>query len=307
LNGQAFVVAWYRFRATFGRRRGRYVALVLLIASLGGLAMSAVAGARRTQSSFPAFMTNTNPSDLQIGDLAGAAGVASSDSILATLAALPHVKRIASWGTPNILLLNADGSPAAASTNPDATAVFTVLSPNGLYIDQDRVTVMQGRMLDPNSADEVVMSAAASRILGVQLGQVTHVGFYTADQTALAGYGTTSVPPLFALDVELVGIVAFNNEVVQDDIDQLPTYVLLSPAVVDRLTECCDPSGSFIGLQLDHGASDVAAVEAEIGQALPSVRVTSITSVQVAKAERAIEPSRSLSARSARSPHWRHC
>jgi hypothetical protein len=134
VKGRALAVAWFRLRVTFGRRWGGYLALVLLIGSLGGLAMGAVAGARRTQSSFPAFMANTNPSDLQVGDLAigGAAGVASSDSLLPTLAALPHVKRVASWGTPNILLLNPDGSPAAASTNPDATGVFTVLSPDGL-------------------------------------------------------------------------------------------------------------------------------------------------------------------------------
>jgi len=54
----ALRVAAYRFRATFGRRWGGYLALVLLIGLVGGLAMGAVAGARRTQSSFPVLFAH---------------------------------------------------------------------------------------------------------------------------------------------------------------------------------------------------------------------------------------------------------
>ena len=42
---QVFRVAWYRFRATFGRQWGGYLSIVVLIGLLGGLAMGAVAGA----------------------------------------------------------------------------------------------------------------------------------------------------------------------------------------------------------------------------------------------------------------------
>ena len=55
-------LALYRFRATFGRRRGGYLALVLLVGLMGGVAMGAVAGARRTQSAFPVYLASTNPS-----------------------------------------------------------------------------------------------------------------------------------------------------------------------------------------------------------------------------------------------------
>jgi hypothetical protein len=43
-------VAVYRFRATFGRRWPGYATIILLIGLVGGLAMGAIAGARRTQS-----------------------------------------------------------------------------------------------------------------------------------------------------------------------------------------------------------------------------------------------------------------
>jgi hypothetical protein len=48
--------AGYRFRACFRARWGGYVALVMLIGVVGGVAMAAVAGGRRTQSSFPAYL-----------------------------------------------------------------------------------------------------------------------------------------------------------------------------------------------------------------------------------------------------------
>ena len=59
-------VAWFRFRATFTREWTGYLALVLLIGLVGGLALGVLAGARRTQSSYPAFLRSTNPSDLSI-------------------------------------------------------------------------------------------------------------------------------------------------------------------------------------------------------------------------------------------------
>ena len=50
VNGQVLGVARYRFRATFGRRRGSYLTVVLLVGLVGGLAMGALSAARRTQS-----------------------------------------------------------------------------------------------------------------------------------------------------------------------------------------------------------------------------------------------------------------
>ena len=45
VSGQVMRVAWYRFTATFGRRRGGYVAIVLLIGLAGGIAMGSIAAA----------------------------------------------------------------------------------------------------------------------------------------------------------------------------------------------------------------------------------------------------------------------
>jgi hypothetical protein len=68
MNRTTVHVAWYRFRGTFRRRWAGYLAVVLLIALVGGAAMGSIAGARRTQSSYPRFLAGTNPSDLSVCD-----------------------------------------------------------------------------------------------------------------------------------------------------------------------------------------------------------------------------------------------
>ena len=62
----AWRVASYRFRATFARRRAGLLAIVVLIGLTGGIALGSLAGARRTQSSYPRFLASTNPSDLTV-------------------------------------------------------------------------------------------------------------------------------------------------------------------------------------------------------------------------------------------------
>ena len=64
MSGQNFRIGWYRFRATLARQLTSYLTVVLLIGLIGGVGMASLAGARRTQSSYPQFLASTNPSDL---------------------------------------------------------------------------------------------------------------------------------------------------------------------------------------------------------------------------------------------------
>jgi hypothetical protein len=63
---QTLRVASYRFRATFGRQWGSYVSLMFLIALVGGLSMASLAGARRTDSSYPIYAASTDPATTQV-------------------------------------------------------------------------------------------------------------------------------------------------------------------------------------------------------------------------------------------------
>jgi hypothetical protein len=99
VSGNVLGVAWYRFRATFARRGGSYLALVLLIGLVGGVGMGAIAAARRTQSSFSTFLASTNPPDLTVtiyGANANNAGSNPSHSPRLTreIARLPYVRAV---------------------------------------------------------------------------------------------------------------------------------------------------------------------------------------------------------------------
>src|ERR1700692_2814291 len=109
-------VAWYRFTTTFGRRWGGYIAVVLLIGLIGGIAMASVAAARRTQSSYPAFLASTNPSDLTMTVYSSGAGVAGP-SLTAEIARLPDVRHVDSLLVPTVVPLTSNGAPRLSTAN----------------------------------------------------------------------------------------------------------------------------------------------------------------------------------------------
>jgi hypothetical protein len=50
MTGQAARLAWYRFRATFRRRRAGYLGLAVVIGLTAGVAMGSTVAARRPYS-----------------------------------------------------------------------------------------------------------------------------------------------------------------------------------------------------------------------------------------------------------------
>ena len=71
-------------------------------------------------------------------------------------------------------------------------------------------------MAAPGRADEMVMTATAADLLGVHVGQVVPMGFYTEAQENLPNFGAPDLRPRLEADVRLVGTVVFDNSVVQD-------------------------------------------------------------------------------------------
>ena len=287
MSRPALRVAWYRFRATFGRRWGGYLALVLLVGLLGGLAMATVAAARRTQSSYSAFLASTNPSDLNLGtglyNPALGYNAGYDPRIVHTIAHLPHVRRVESYAALNAALLGPTGAPSAAFRNAN---VNTYGSVDGLFFNQDRVTVTRGRMANPKRADEIVMPVQTARLLRLHVGQVIPWGFYNSSQQ------NSTAQPYLQIDTRLVGTVVLNDAVVQDEFDANYSGqdVIFTPALTQRLTQCC-VNYSFSAVQLDQG-NQVAAAEAEIERVVPPSlpRDFNVTSLNTAKAERAIKP-----------------
>jgi hypothetical protein len=290
-------VALFRFRATFGRQWGGYLALAVFIALIGGLAMGSVAGARRTQSSFSEYLASTDPSDLQgitsfVNSMPGAAGLGYDPALMTKLAHLPHVKQFSYIAGLNIVPLGRGGAPESPSAYPAEAGEATGLGVS--VASAGGGTVTQGRMVNPTRADEFVVTSAIERIFGWHVGEVVHFGAYTNAQSALPAFGTTRIVPYRRFRATLVGIAVESQAVIEDQVDAPGNadLVLFTPKLIGPLLNCCT---YYTGASVDvaGGSRNVPVVAREVDGALPPgfspFAVTPTTAIE-AKAERAIKP-----------------
>ena len=283
--------AWYRLTVTLRRRWTGYLGLVLIIGLTGGVALGAAAAARRTESSFPVFLASTNPSDLTV-QYSQANAPAGLPPFARVVAGLPLVRHAESAVEPVADVLGPDGAPLPASIAASLT-VASMASVDGLYFDQDRVGVLAGRMANPASRDEVMMNARAASLLGLRVGELVPIGFYTDAQAGSPGYGTARVRPVVRIEARITGLVEFNDELVQDDTDRPQGDLLFTPALTKTLLAAGTSSGiSWYGLKLDAGAGSVPSVEREADARLGAggaawFRVASADEAQV---QSSIEP-----------------
>ncbi len=287
MSRAALRVAGYRFRATFGGRWGGYLAVVLLIGLVGGLALGAVAAARRTQAAFPAYLASTNPSDLTVLTDVVVPAPPAAGTTRRSSARSPRCRTCAGWrATPGSTW------PSWRRVRPPGgVAEGLPGSVDGEYFNQDRPTIVQGRMANPDRADEAVIDAKGTPS-SVHVGEVVPLGFYTNAQEASPDFGRPGTRPYLRINVRIVGKAIFSREVVQDDADTgLNGGALFTPALARRLAACCSKFTES-AVQLSGGSRYVAPTEAAIEQILPPGFPVEfyVTSLTTAKAERAIRP-----------------
>ncbi len=295
-------VAIYRFRATFRRRWFGYATIVLLTGLVGGVAMGAIAGARRTQSSFPVYAASTHPAQIQAFDayLDPAIGINNGydPARASAIAHLPHVDEAETvvGFDANLVLLSHLHTHAEPGEKPPVFEGST----DGDFTNEDRVTLVQGRLADPARRDEVVMNAQAAHQLGLHIGSTVRLGFNSDAQLLSPDCcSAKATPPKVVVDLRLVGIVVLASTVVQDDVDALGSQVgLFTPALTRELAQCC-ATYSASALRVDGGAREIPRVQSEVDAVLGK-RLTAAASgsnggggevaAAVATAERAIRP-----------------
>ena len=280
---------WYRIRVTLARRWTGCLVLAVIIGLIGGTALASIEFARRTQSSYPAYLKETNATDLTLSTYGIGASNATqySPATERAIARLPFVAHVESWVGVFVVPLEPNGAPELSITNE----VNFAGSKTGLYFGEDRLHALEGRLADPRRADEFMTTALGAKLMGIKLGQVIPAGLYTMSQSMLPGFGTARVPPAKRFDMRLVGIVEFNNEVIEDDTDRLPTNVVYTPALTRQVPDV-DTNGTWYGIQLRNHAPPLASVEAQLRRVLPTGAVAnfSVTAQTEAKVERAVKP-----------------
>jgi len=290
----ALGVARYRLRTTFRHRWGGYLSLVILVALIGGLGLGSLAAARRTQSSFSTFLASTNPSDLSVSVYSGGVSTTNPNydpALTAAIARLPHVRHVAAAIEVTGAPLTSGGSPRLGITGE----AYPTASVNGMLFTQDRFAVTQGRLSSPDRPDEIMMAPQVAKQFGFHVGQVIPYGFYSDAQQNLPGFGTRAVPPALRANLKLVGLATLNSEIVQDDVDTLPTILPLTPAFARELLAHKGEqfTGALIfGIQTKGGAATVPAVEREVSALIPPgvISTDHVLVPVVAKADRSLKP-----------------
>jgi hypothetical protein len=293
---QVLRVAWYRFRVTLPDRWGGYLTIVLLVGLLGGLAMGAIAGARRTQSSFPTLLARANSSQLF-----GLTGVYNptigqkgyNPALIDTLAHLPYVKDVKSLVDMNLIVLNAKGGPSLASEGQSMDG-----SVNGEQFSQDSVLFTNGRRPNPQKINEFAVDTTTAQALGFHLGQIVTFLAFTNEQIGRLESSNSAavfrkIKPVLKVRATLVSTGAIQpSGLLQDQVDLgNASVILFTPALTHRLLTCCINT-SLSALQLVGGSTHQNQVENEMAKAMPKGLPFEFTEVSAidAKAEQTMRP-----------------
>lgn len=259
------------------RRQGREIAaVVVLLGLLGGVSLWALAGARRTQSSYPRFLRAAHASTMAIDP-----GQYDPEAD-ATIAAFPNVERSATYV--------AFQTGPMVGGQPDFDQDFETLgTPNGRFFTMDRFHATKGRLPDPHREDEIAFNQVAARRYGYHVGQHLDLGTYSAEQTGTDDFFEHPPAPALRTKATIVGIGLFVDEVLQDDTNRLP-LALVTPAFSKRAAPYA--TYAWQGLVLRHGDADVAAVKQRyISLADPGTpQFFRVTSVDTFHTQQAVRP-----------------
>src|ERR1700760_2290426 len=153
MGGKTILVALACGRSAIRGSWRQVLALALLTGRLGGVALGAVAGARRTAAAYQRYLAAISASDVFVnvpGQLPGMPTTRPYELISALPGVVGHAAYIGLSGVPL-----AHGKPVNS---------FLVNSLNGSldgeYFSQDRATVLAGRLPPQGSTSTVVLTPA---------------------------------------------------------------------------------------------------------------------------------------------------
>ena len=273
---------FYWFRASLRRRWHGYVGLVLLLGITGGLSLFALAGARRTQSSYPRFLDAADASTMAVDT-----GQYDQET-LDTIARFPQVAQSQTYVAPLIAHL-AHGRPIFRE---DFEALASL---DGRFFDLDRFTATKGRLPNRTRVNEVAVNQTAADAFGYRVGQRLRLGTYDPADITPDAFANPPAP-VKAMTATVVGIGLFPNEVLQDDTDRSP-LMLLTPAYTHEVLPYVQYE--WQGLRLKRGEADVPMVKKAYVSLLDPgspqfFHVTSTTTYHVQQAVRPLSIALSL-------------
>ena len=244
MGGTSFRVALACCRSAVRGSWRQAVALALLTGLLGGVALGAVAGARRTASAYGRYLEAINASDVFV-NVAGALPGLPPLKPITLVSSLPGV---AAHGT----YIGLYGLPVVHGQVDDSFLTDSVNgSLDGEYFRQDRVTVLAGRLPPQASTTTVIITPAIAKAFGTGVGGTVSYQFQSVN-----AQGQPSGQP-FTRSYRVAAIVEIPPALV-DDSDDVEGSIFPPGATRQLLPEYYY---AWIGLRLAGGTAAIPVMQ----------------------------------------------
>ena len=217
------------------RWRG-WAVLVVLVALAGGAVLAAAAGASRTDSAYPRFLTASKASDLLVVPYFSGQG-----GYLEAVALLPDVDDVARAVSLNLQPLGRGGRAARHS--------LTLVALDGRLGQVLEVPkLLAGRLPAADRAGEIAVNQRGAAMMGVQVGSV--LTMRAVPHGPLPGVVPAGTAPPRLVRERVVGIMVTRGSVLPiTENDKVPA-IMASPALFDRLApQYAGGDGAYVKLR----------------------------------------------------------
>ena len=264
-------------RAELRRRWRPMLGLALLLGVIGGVVLTAAAGARRTDTAYPRLLRSARAAQLLlISDQHSPAGYYTQ------LSRLPQVAGLSVAGSYDTLLPGPHG--------PSSTVVETFSSPNDSFgVTGDRVRVLSGRVFDAHDLHAVMIDEQLAAREHLHPGSTLRLFVVPSDK---AGNAEPSRARLMSFRVSAV--VLFDTQIVPASRVNAEPMALVSPPFAKTPLALSASFGLQAGARLRPGASAQSVVQAatSLARRYPRTQGVSATSLadEITATQRAIRP-----------------
>jgi ABC-type antimicrobial peptide transport system permease subunit len=243
---------WLSLRADFRLRWRPLAALALLLGLIGGVVLTAAAGARRTDTAYPRLLQWASASQVDI--LPDSNG--PTPGYFGAVRTLPQVAAMSVDSLYQMVLPVRHGLPV--------TAVMTYSSPGGgMGVSADRVKILQGRMFGPRAAGQAVIDPQLAGLEHLRPGGTLHLlAIPNNPKTGSPEIGRT-VPLAFRVSA----VAIFDTQIVPATATNSQPTVLLSPPYNATPAARASGYGTEAAVRVRPGASMAAFTAAAVALA----------------------------------------
>ncbi len=235
-------MVWLALRADMRQRWRALLGLALLLGLVGGVVLTAAAGAQRTDTAYPRLLSWANATQFDI--------TPKGTGLTGYYTALARLPRIAAFTTESLY--------QTSLPSDLRTVVESESSPDGaLGIAVDKVKVLSGALYDPARPGEAMIDPRLASLEHLRPGGTLRLAGIPNGPDGSPDYGK-AVPLAFTV----TAIVVFDNQVVRTGTNAAePTALLSSPFAATAAARSMT-FGDEAAVRLAPGASQAAFVAA---------------------------------------------